>query len=364
MNYDKFTELMKQETNESDIDTIYTSLLKSPVLGSMNYQAKCFQEEAKLVRDEVFRLINCFSEDFGHRYPLFAFTPKLRGSMAEGTKSGPPDEFDFMLQMNALSDHCGVTAIAECKAHMTFERLADTHPLMSLFLIFLQYNGGVIHSDLHPEQIIETIFISLKEYFLKLSKLEDSHLSFLCCEIMKVGVFLKLIYNGPLYKQLHISVDLIPCIPLNIPAPITKHIDWPVPLDFSECQLYGLLRRGSDGFDISCTDYEEVLFHSLSLETATEAYVLGKAIGSNHFEWCGRRFGGIFRPSYVMKKALLIAFQQHKDTREVSRHEWIKRIISVRSKLEEIVKNNDGHRCILHVDKWAPGEALRLNLSF
>ncbi|ELU06469.1 hypothetical protein CAPTEDRAFT_191155 [Capitella teleta] len=364
MNYDEFTELMKQETNESDIDTIYTSLLKSPVLGSMNYQEKCFQEEAKLVRDEVFRLINCFSEGFGHRYPLYAFIPKLRGSMAEGTKSGPPDEFDFMLQMNALSVHCGVTAIAECKAHMTFERPADIHSLMSLFLILLQYNGHVIHSDLHPEQINESIFISLKEYFLKLSKLEDSHLSFLRCEIMKVGVCLELIYNGPLYKQLHISLDLIPCIPLNIPAPITKHIDWPVPLDFSECQLYGLIRHGSGGFDISCTDYEEVLFHSLPSKTATEAYVLGKAIGSNHFRWCARPFGGVFRPSYVMKKALLIAFQQHKDTREVSRDEWIKRIISVRSKLEEIVKDNDGHRCIVHVDKWEPGEALRLNLSF
>ncbi|ELT93819.1 hypothetical protein CAPTEDRAFT_205987, partial [Capitella teleta] len=185
MNYDEFTELMKQETNESDFDTIYTSLLKSPVLGSMNYQEKCFQEEAKLVRDEVFRLINCFSEDFGHRYPLFAFTPKLRGSMAEGTKSGPPDEFDFMLQMNALSVHCGVTAIAESKAHMTFERLADIHPLMPLLLTFPPYTGHVIHSDLHPEEINVSIFNSLKEYFLKLSKLEDSHLSFLRRERMK-----------------------------------------------------------------------------------------------------------------------------------------------------------------------------------
>ncbi|ELT97369.1 hypothetical protein CAPTEDRAFT_185196 [Capitella teleta] len=217
--------------------------------------------------------------------------------------------------------------------------------------------------DFQPGHLNVFLFDSMKKYLLKLPPLEGSHLSFLRCDPMKVGVCLDLVFNGPLYKNLHISVDLVPCLPLKIPLPTTKHIEWPAPVDFSRCQLYGLLRDGSSGFDMSCTDYEEVLFHSLP-KTAKEAYVLGKAIGSGHFEWCGKGFRGSFNPSYMMKKALLIAFQQHKDTQEVSRHEWLERIISVRSKLEEIIRDHDGHRCIFHADKWTPGETLRLNLSF
>ncbi|ELU16447.1 hypothetical protein CAPTEDRAFT_190435 [Capitella teleta] len=52
-------------------------------------------------------------------------------------------------------------------------------------------------------------------------------------------------------------------------------IDWPVPLDFSKCQLYGLFRDGYDDLDLTSTDYEEVLLKSLP-SAAIDAYVLGK----------------------------------------------------------------------------------------
>ncbi|ELT89111.1 hypothetical protein CAPTEDRAFT_192734 [Capitella teleta] len=178
---------------------------------------------------------------------------------------------------------------------------------------------------------------------------------------MNVGLCLNLVFNGHLYKLLHISIDLVPSIPLKIPVNVS--IDWPVPVDFSKCQLYGLFRDGYDGLDLSSTDYEEVLLKSLP-SAAIDAYVLGKAFSSAHFKWTGKRLAKVFRKSYTMKKALLISLQQHKIPQEVSRHEWINEIVSVASNMERYVKKNDCRRCIFHAEDSVRGEKDCINLSF
>ncbi|ELU14997.1 hypothetical protein CAPTEDRAFT_186283 [Capitella teleta] len=377
MDFMKFTEQLKQDAGEMDIDAVYTSLLKSPVLGSMNNQEECFKEETRLVKDEVMTLIKRFSEHFGRRYPTFAFNPKLRGSMAENTKCGPPDEFDVILIMMNLSDHSQIDSINECKANMSsvfsFRRCIDIEQLMQLpphemidqlhNLIENAPNYNYNLNQLYPHELIELIRYPLKRYLMEESTWQGSHLKFVSCDCSNVGVCLKLVFSGVLYKLLDISVDLVPCISLKIPAPVKVSIDWPVPLDFSKCQLYGLLRTPYEGFDLSSTDYEEVLLKSLPT-VAIEAYVLGKAFGASHFEWRGPSMTRLLGKSYKMKKALLIFFQQCDNAQKVSRYEWLEGIVSVASNLEEYVKENECLRCIFHAENWTRGKSDCLNMSF
>ncbi|ELT97525.1 hypothetical protein CAPTEDRAFT_210958, partial [Capitella teleta] len=286
---------------------------------------------------------------------------QLRGSMGEDTKCGFPDEFDIMLIVKKFSDNCLLNSIDYCKANV----LLPTFP--------------AIRDEISPFEINLIINILMRKILLTHTIWKESHLKFVSCERMNVGLCLNMVFNGHLYKLLHISIDLVPSIPLKIPVNVS--IDWPVPLDFSKCQLYGLFRDGYDGLDLSSTDYEEVLLKSLP-SAAIDAYVLGKAFSSAHFKWTGNRLAQVFRKSYTMKKALLISLQQlkipqeasrHEDTlnfcgclrairrafwshdwnpRDVPRHEWIQEIVSVASNMEKYVKENECRRCIFHAKKW------------
>ncbi|ELU15614.1 hypothetical protein CAPTEDRAFT_186961 [Capitella teleta] len=338
----EFSEV-KQIAGENNVEAVFASLLKSPVLGTRIKQENCFKEEGRLVINEVLAFMKRFSEQFGRQYSLLVFDPKLRGSMGEDTKCGFPDEFDFMLLLDKISDNCQVISINNCKANigmLTFPAIRD---------------------EVSPFEINLILHILIKKLLLTHSIWKESHLKFVSCERMNVGLCLNLVFNGHLYKLLHISIDLVPSIPLKIPVHVS--IDWSVPLDFSKCQLYGLFRDGYDGLDLSSTDYEEVLLKSLP-SAAIDAYVLGKAFGSAHFKWTGKRLAQVFRKSYTMKKALLISLQQHKIPQEVSRHEWINEIVSVVSNMEKYAKKNECRRCIFHAEYWVLGEKDCLNLSF
>ena len=73
--------------------------MASPVIG------KCQESSEKdAITREAFALLNKLSKEAECCMPFLAFEPKVRGSMAEGTKCGPPDEFDCMIIMHKLSD--------------------------------------------------------------------------------------------------------------------------------------------------------------------------------------------------------------------------------------------------------------------
>ncbi|ELU13366.1 hypothetical protein CAPTEDRAFT_187823 [Capitella teleta] len=356
MNYDDFTEeLMKQNANE--ILAIYASLLKSPVLGTRKCQEQCFQEETRLIEDEVMRLIKRFSERHALQYPRWAFEPKLRGSMEEGTKCGPPDEFDFLLIMNDLSENCQVNSIDNCKAYTAIWDNIDIGDVLKLppnemidalhNVLLLRYSFA---SDGNPQppNLDVWLVLTMKEYLMTHATWEGSRMRFVSCDRTNVGLCLNLIFNGHLYKMLHISIDLVPCIRLKMPGPVKVSIDWPFPVDFSQCQLYGLFRTGCDGFDISSTEYEEVLLKSLPT-AAIDAYVLGKAFSSAQFKWSGN-FGKIFQSSYKMKKALLMSVQLHQNAHAISLHEWIRGMISVAADRNKYAKKSDCLRCIFHAE--------------
>ncbi|ELT94239.1 hypothetical protein CAPTEDRAFT_212676 [Capitella teleta] len=329
MDFEEFAELLKESQDKTSIDAVYTAILKSPILGSMKYQEECFWKEGQLVRNAVIKLIKRFSELYGQQCPLLAFDPKLRGSAAEDTKCGPPDEFDFMLTMNKLSTHCLLSVIDNCKAYVILEvpeipellQLPPHKMIQSLHIWLMAMSSGIDDiRQVHPYLIEDGI----------LQFTEDIH--------------------PHAFRMGGISFEVL-------------SIDWPIPVDFSNCQLYGLFRNACWGFDLSSTDYEEVLLKSLP-SAAIDAYVLGKAFASTHFKWRGKHLSKIFGISYKLKKAILLYLRQHKDPQSISRHDWIKGTASVAANMEKYIKDMDCRRCIFHAEKWTCGENECLNLSF
>ncbi|ELT87735.1 hypothetical protein CAPTEDRAFT_211754 [Capitella teleta] len=370
IDYVKFTEQLSRQ-DASEIDAKYTSLLKSPVLGRRKFHEQCFQKEAQLIEDEVVRLIYRFSKRHKRRYPSLNLEPRLRGSIAEGTRCGPPDEFDFLFIMNDCFDDYQVNSIDNCKAYATFRDAIDDlwqlppNEMIDVLNIALKNVPSTSKgSDVeNSTPLVEIILIRMIQFLMTDTAWVGSCLKFFSCDRSAVGLCLNLIFNGHLYKMLHISIDIVPCICLKMPVPVKVSIDWPVPLDFSRCQLFGLFRFSCDGFDISSTEYEEVLLKSLP-SAAIDAYVLGKAFGSAQFKWSDKRFAKIFKSSYKMKKALLMSVRLHKNIQEVSRHEWMKGMIDVASNMEKYKKEKDCFRCIFHAQRWHRGAKDNLHLSF
>ncbi|ELU00444.1 hypothetical protein CAPTEDRAFT_204888 [Capitella teleta] len=340
MDYKDFTgELMKKGSGQTNVDAIYTSLLKSPVLGLAEYQEKCFKKESGLMKREVNELMKRFSEQFGRQYPLLAFTPKLRESIGEGAKCGLLSEYDYMLIMSKFYNYCQVNSISNCKSK--FEMM--TFPSIDEEISSFERNL-ILH-------------ILMRKILLTRSIWEGLHLKFVSCKRINFGLCLSVVFNGHLYKFLQISMDLVSPIPLKMLVPVN---DWPVLLDFSKCQLYGLFRDGYDGFDLSSTDYEEMLLKALP-SAAIDAYVFGKAFSSVHFKWRGKLLAKIFEMSYTMKKYLLISLHQHENPQWVSRHECMKGIVFVASNMEKFVKKHECRRCIFHAEEWTRDEKPKNN---
>ncbi|ELU03921.1 hypothetical protein CAPTEDRAFT_197175 [Capitella teleta] len=329
------------DANFSEETKLCSALLASPVLGCLEYQESCFKEETQKVKREVASLIEELSARYNQEFPQFAFEPQIRGSMAEGTKSGPPDEFDFMLIMNGISRHCVREKMQMTKRKTFCVALSvdeasltpgdEIRHLMNKDRLFL------------PSSLRKHMLDTLNSILMKPETWQNSCLHFLCFMETKVGLNLLVVYNGPLFKALHISVDLVPCVPLN-PSSFVFNCEWPHQVDFSSCRLYAVCRMVNSVcdvpfsiFEVTFSDYESVLMEMIP-KTAKEAYVIAKAICRYHRhcpqynKYLKRRLS--LPSSYELKYFLMYAYmaklcQPNVSIDNISRHTWFNDIISV-----------------------------------
>ena len=211
---------------------------------------------------------------------------------------------------------------------------------------YLKGNG-----DIDSEILSDHFFYSLQSVIFHPEMWNESHLSFVSFRRMRVGGVLQLVYNGPLFKLLHVSVDLVPCIQLSVNGPIPsvferendegekRYVEWPVAVDFSSCHLYALF--GGIPFDVSHSDFEGVLLGMIP-KAAREAYVISKALVSpdtyHHHatnalkERVSGKEWGVDITSYELKWALFISYGKLLKSKgnggieEISRSEWVKNI--------------------------------------
>jgi hypothetical protein len=209
------TQWMVHDTFEATCDL----LLASPSLGRLEYQSKEVKAEAHFIIREMQRFIaNIMTEvykELGEKHVEVV----LRGSIAEGTRSGPPAEFDFML----ISEHSVLPK-------EIFRLIVKQHSL------FIQTPFDFIRCvEEHPRTKLEVLFC------------------------------------GNIYKHLVISVDLVPAQRKQARS-VYGCYDWKC-VRFDGCNEYEV------GSNTSFTEYEERLMASLP-KVAVDCYILMKAFRS------------------------------------------------------------------------------------
>ncbi|ELU01076.1 hypothetical protein CAPTEDRAFT_201785 [Capitella teleta] len=330
------------------ISKVWESILKSPSIGSNRYQDKLFQDETEQLKADMVCFIERLSERYKQQFPHLAFRPKLRGSIREGTKCGPPDEFDYMLIMEKFSQFCHVEDIITHEAKMSYSgpSLGTTDDFPS-----------DTKRPLLLETIYNKVFANLSTVLMQPDFWEDLPFQMLNLKRTKLGGELSLTFHGELYKHLHIGIDLIPAILLkehNLQGAalfmdrITRDA-WESTDDIDEekftgCRYYAIIgnkeygQRGKgeeenreyldvaspDLFKVSYTDFEEVMLADLP-QTARDAYVITKALIFKYAHWLCERpemdfFAGFRLTSYAMKMHLL-KLGNRQQTRTV--HDWL-----------------------------------------
>ncbi|PFX14000.1 Cyclic GMP-AMP synthase [Stylophora pistillata] len=170
-------------------------------------------DEVKEIEAAVRHLVNEIAETIAEKEPLFNNTVLQSGSFYEDLKVEGPNEFDFMICLENLSqpDVCEVKEIP-------FRSVGDpgyVHVQVRDSDLRLSWQRYVSKKkqNLKPKTMLEK-FQTLVNYALaekrehfheKLSKNFEA-------ELRKIPVTLKLIWNGTKYTNYEISVDLVLCI--------------------------------------------------------------------------------------------------------------------------------------------------------
>ncbi|CAC5394678.1 unnamed protein product [Mytilus coruscus] len=195
-------------------------LLESYHTTSPNYSS-----EVDSVTFDVNNLVTSLCTQIRKYDSRFEMSVFPSGSMAEGTKIGRPDEFDFILCLDKLSD---ITEIVMADNHMKkgFASLKFKNiPDVDEYLPFTDADG----------YFLPILFLSLFIEYLKRA-LNEPHLwkdgNFYFNVRNRVGtIFAKPVFTfdvywfGSVYKQLKISIDLVPAVYKTGWWPINTDVD-------------------------------------------------------------------------------------------------------------------------------------------
>ena len=170
-------------------ETYLTDTLQKPYISGC-FDGEC-QEECvniqKCVEDYVFNITKLVESS----NKKLASTPILSGSVAEGTKVGLPDEYDFILHLYELQDE--------------FDESEETVKFPS-----------------HLRQYFdtETVFAKYNEAFLKQVRehYRMNNLEYLTSQIHTSTITpftITLVWNGNIFKDLRVNIDIVPAFKIS-----------------------------------------------------------------------------------------------------------------------------------------------------
>ncbi|ELU17010.1 hypothetical protein CAPTEDRAFT_201893 [Capitella teleta] len=279
---DSFIKLSRHDIESGDFGSLVQPddtkefsriMLSSSVIGKCEASSEVVE-----IKEEVMGLLSRMSEMAERKLPYLAFEPKLRGSMAEGTKCGAPDEFDVMFILPQL----GEVFDAEIDHSMGRNKYAR-----------LQYNrkdGGnlkqtypylILESgDLNSNILYYIIFNTLSSLFADQNVWKGHKMTFRDFVPTNSFMMAKLLWTGPNFKNLEIDVDFVPCIPIEFDFS-KVNFSWPLPINLDAASVFALLvnspMKEHLQFEVSFTEIEQLMVASLP-RAAIDAYVFAKAI--------------------------------------------------------------------------------------
>lgn len=219
-----------------------------------------------------------------------AFTASLlpSGSVAEGTKTGDPDEFDFIFCLTKFADACDVVEEEISKTSALVKARSKTKPPPKAFSHFFDDTGFILTPNLRNafNQVLGMII--REEATWKNSNFVLNGISDGSEDTERPAFSVQVIWMSCCHKQLHISVDIVPAIYPRSWWP--RHIDTTtMPLMTKTVKDEGCLllalsqeERGPEedsefNFRISCLPAEKCLMINLP-QVVRDAYVLAKVL--------------------------------------------------------------------------------------
>ena len=183
-------------------------------------------EELKII-SSVRDMVNSITKQVAVYDSRFNLSVMPTGSSVEGTKVGPPDEFDFVLSLDSWSDMCDI--VQATNATPGFACLK--HKASDIEKTFAQFFDGECHFI--PYHVLHILFRLIKRALNEPAMWENGNLSYkfeddLRDYTSKPIFHLKLYWHGLQYKSLLVGIDLVLAIRKQGWWP-----DWHVPSNIS-----------------------------------------------------------------------------------------------------------------------------------
>ena len=264
---------------------VLDTLQKSCISGFFDIEQ---QNESKKIRKYVMEFVLDITRKVGRSHKKFAATPILSGSVAEGTKVGFPDEYDFILHLHRLQhkfDLTKKTAMIPNTQHFNAE--------MAMPQLYKQY----FHA--FSKQVEK--YDNTKNFFLHHITPQD------------IGVrpfTITLLYTGIFFKDLKVNIDLAPAFKISGEAVEAEELQFIQ--EGTNPQILAVFKEAQsedESLRLSFSLHERDLLKYLPMY-AKNGYCLAKAV--RHIEVCPMvKVSGTFASvdeyvtTYMIKTSLL-----------------------------------------------------------
>ena len=248
-------------------------------------------EENDRICKSMTSLMETVAQRMGQIEEVFTASLLPSGSVAEGTKTGNPNEFDFMFCLNKFANTCIVVEEEASKTSGLVKARSKTKPPPREFSHFIDDSGFILTQNLRVvfNQLLSRII--REEATWKNSNFVLNGISDGSEDIERPAFSVQVTWMSCHHKQLHISVDIVPAIypeswwPRYVDT-TTMHLMTKAVKD-EGCLLLALSQeeRGPEedsefNFRISCLPAERNLMVNLP-QVVKDAYVLAKVLISD-----------------------------------------------------------------------------------
>ena len=275
----------------------YSSHLKFPVeTSNLLHDGDAFRERSDRIvrklrrhcrrrrdhpeRQEVFEAVRDFmlklSVEMKQCNSLFEFTPILVGSANEGTRPFLPNEFDYLLVLPRLKEHLVIELdkfhISSCHVFVSNSFKYRDYGLSSCvsgrrfelyeFKLLMDKKIKEVIKDLlkKPNQRFENTKLFRDPAFLQSKSITAVHLR----------------WYGDHYKDMPISIDLVPCVELDDFKPQRKYTATPCK-HYVFCKHKNKTDIGVRIFPVAFTDQEQTMMKEITAN-ARQGLMLAKSL--------------------------------------------------------------------------------------
>ena len=310
------TAMKKLKLNRDVISVCEEMLKEQSILLSVH------QEENDRICKDMTSLMEAVAQRMGQIEEVFTASLLPSGSVAEGTKTGNPNEFDFIFCLTKFANTCNIVEEETSKTSGLVKARYKTMPPPREFSHFIDDTGFIITQNLRVVFNHLLSMIIREEVTWKNSNFVLNGISDGSEDIERPAFSVQVTWMSCRHKQLHISVDMVPAIYPESWWP--RYIDTTAMCLMTKtvkdegCLLLALSQeeRGPEedsefNFRISCLPAEKNLMMNLP-KVVKDAYVLAKVLISNEVSPVVRFSGDgvttedhVVHPSSVIKSYML-----------------------------------------------------------